>query len=86
MRLASLLLLLGLGGCFPTCPDRAPDVLAQGSFRMDGADVSDFPRAGLSNKAMTIDKAGGRVVISYQREGKKVVEVWRIKTLKVSSY
>jgi hypothetical protein len=74
---------LGLLGSCPEPPTRS---LEPGGYRTTrtpdvGPDNDPgFAHAGAGPKAMTIDRAGGRVVFEYERGGKRIREVWRIKS------
>lgn len=77
--------MFGLGPC-PEPPERA---LESGTYRTAGPaspnpdrDPS-FAHAASSAKTMTIDRAAQQVEIRYERGGKQVREIWRIKS---SSY
>ena len=73
---------LGLGPC-PEAPTRA---LESGTYRTPGAATAGpdrdpgFAHAASGPKTMTVDRTNHRVEIRYDRGGKQVREVWRIKS------
>jgi hypothetical protein len=50
----------------------------QKSYAESGQGTVTFPPALVRNKALQIDRATKTVRVSYQREGKQIVETWRI--------
>jgi hypothetical protein len=72
-----LLVTLGSGCGFGSCPDYEPVSLASGNYK---GLVSD-QRSGqiLSvEKRIVIDRAAGTATISFVRDGKQVVETWKL--------
>ena len=88
-----LALALLLGGCdmfgLGPCPEPPERALESGTFRTAGPPVPNadrdpaFAHAGSGAKTMTIDRAAETVEIRYERGGKQVREVWRVRS---SSY
>ena len=71
---------------FGPCPEPPRRALEPGTYQTKrpptpSADLDPgFAHAGTGQKTMVIDRASNRIDISYERAGKQVHEVWRIKS------
>lgn len=79
LRASLALLLAGCGG-FGSCPDPALsryDIPSATFTASPGPQVL-YPDAQITGKTMVIDRAAGKVTITYQRGGHQIKETWRI--------
>lgn len=76
------LLVLALGGCGLTwkCPDTGgqPSPLLSGTYEGDVYDNRNDPFSVTVKKTVVIDREAGTATISFVREGKQVVETWKL--------
>lgn len=81
MLRASLGLALLLAGCggYGSCPAYPKYDIPSATFTASAGVQVLFPDAQITGKTMVIDRAAGTVVITYQRDGHRVKETWRIK-------
>lgn len=73
--------LLASGGCGLTCPevDGKPSPLLSGTYE---GNVNDHRGAGVTvTKTVVVNREAGTATVSFVRQGKQVVETWKLTPL-----